>query len=69
MKKIRKIGEKCTEIDTEDYLRRKKDEKESMLKIDTGIYEENKQKLKKYAKQCKKKYVWRRQTNIKNIVE
>lgn len=57
MKKIRKIGEKCTEIDTEDYLRRKKDEKESMLKIDTGICEENKQKLKKYAKQCKKKYV------------
>lgn len=54
MKKIRKIGEKCTEIDTEDYLRRKKDEKESMLKIDTRICEENKQKLKKYAKQCKK---------------
>lgn len=54
MKKIRKIGEKWTETDTEDYLRRKKDEKESMLKIDTGIYEENKQKLKKYAKQCKK---------------
>lgn len=25
-----------------------------MLKIDTGICEENKQKLKKYAKQCKK---------------
>ena len=37
MKKIRKSGEKWTEIDTEDYLRRKKDKKESMLKIGTGI--------------------------------
>ena len=60
MKKIRKTGEKWTEIDTEDYLKRKKDEKESMLKIDTGICEENKQK---YAKQCKKNM----QNNAKKI--
>lgn len=37
MKKIRKSGKKWTEIDSEDYLRRKRDEKESMLWIGTGI--------------------------------
>ena len=37
MKKTRKSGKKLTEIDTEDYLRRKKDEEGSMLKVGTGI--------------------------------